>query len=142
MVFGPSAAHRGVMGRLRTVVVVAVCALLPLLGATPAPALALGGGGDGDARGDCSRRSEWRLKTDYHDGRIEVEGKVRTGVNGQRWHWRILHNGDTSFHGARRTQSGRFRVERDLINAPGLDRIGWRASNGRTGERCRGGLTF
>lgn len=127
---------------LRKAVIVGVCALLPALAGPPAGALAFGGGGDGDARGGCSGRSEWRLKADYHDGRIEVEGEVRTGVNTQRWRWRILHNGDTSFHGRRRTHDGRFRVERDVINAPSLDRIGWRASNRRTGERCRGGLTY
>ena len=113
----------------------AVCVL-------PAPAWSMAVGGDSD-RGHCTARSEWRLKADRHDGRIRVEGQVRTAAEGRRWRWRILHDGDTSFRGRATTGSdGSFRVRRELVDVSGRDRIGWRAVNRRTGERCRGGLTY
>ena len=115
----------------------AVAAALPLL--SPAPAVAA----DVDARGHCSRWSEWRLKADGHDGRIEVEARVVSTVSGRRWHWRILHQGDVSFHGRAVTPGGgTFEVERRMVNVARPDRIGWRATNRAPARPAGAGLTF
>ena len=92
------------------------------------------GGGDGDARGSCSGRSEWRLKADYHDGRIEVEGEVRTGVErpalamahpAQRRH--VLPRAKA--HPRRQVQS---RARRDQRSEPRPDRVaGLEPAHGR-----------
>lgn len=109
--------------------------------AIAAPAVA---GGGVDRRGDCSGHSEWRLKASPQDGRIEVEGKVHSNVGGQRWRWKMLHNGEVSARGKATTESGsgELRVRRLMVNLPGQDHIGWRTSNPNTGEVCRGNLTF
>lgn len=93
-------------------------------------------------RGNCSRLADWKLKASPENGRIEVEGEVDSNRIGQTWRWRILHNGDVSAAGSATTKapSGSFEVRRLLVNAPGVDGIGWRARNPRTGEVCRGFL--
>lgn len=107
-----------------------------------APALA----NDADVikRGNCSGNSDWKLKASPENGRIEVEGEVDSNVNGQDWRWRILHNGEVSARGTKTTSgpSGSFDVRRLVVNAGGTDRIGWRARNPQTGEKCSGGLNF
>jgi hypothetical protein len=107
-----------------------------------APAMA----GDDDVirHGSCSGRADWKLKAKADDGRLEVEGEVDSNVNGQHWRWRILHDGNVSARGRARTMgpSGSFDIERRVVNAPGTDRIGWRAVNRATGQTCSGGLRF
>ena len=121
-------------------VAVAVCLLLP---AGPATSLDAADRGGGSERGHCTGRSDWRLEADRHDGRIRVRAEVRTPAEGRRWRWRILHDGDVSFRGRATTRSdGSFRRQRELVDVAGWDRIGWRATSRRTGERCRGGLTY
>ena len=95
-------------------------------------------------RGSCSGSSDWKLKASPEDGRIEVEGEVDSNQVGQTWRWRILHNGEVTARGTAQTTapSGSFEVRRVLVNAPGTDRIGWRARNPQTGETCRGSLGF
>ena len=95
-------------------------------------------------RGSCSGASDWKLKASPENGRIEVEGEVDSNVNGQTWNWRILHNGDVSARGQATTTapSGSFEVRRLLVNVSGEDRIGWRARNPNSGERCSGHLVF
>ena len=128
--------HRGHMPRITVIPALLLAVLAPL--GVPSAAAA---GGD-DVRGNCSRHSEWELRAQRDDGRIEVRGSVDSDRNGQRWYWRILHNGDTSFHGSKVTDNGgEFRVERKVVNVPGPDHIGWRATNRRSGETCKGGLT-
>lgn len=101
---------------------------------------------DGDVirRGSCSGASDWKLKASPENGRIEVEGEVDSNVNGQTWKWRILHNGQVSARGQATTTapSGSFEVRRLLVNVSGDDRIGWRARNPNTDERCSGRLVF
>ena len=101
---------------------------------------------DGDVirRGSCSAASDWKLKASEEDGRIEVEGEVDSNVVGQRWRWTIRHNGGVSASGRRVTSgpSGSFEVRRVIVDVSGPDRVGWRARNPRTGETCRGSLTF
>jgi len=95
-------------------------------------------------RGGCSGRADWKLKAKSDDGRIEVEGEVDSFRRGQQWRWRIRHDGHVSASGTATTTgpSGSFDVERRLTNAPGVDRIGWRARNVASGQTCRGGLRF
>jgi hypothetical protein len=95
-------------------------------------------------RGSCTGSSDWKLKASPQNGRIEVEGEVDSNANGQRWRWRLRHNGHLSARGASVTgpPSGSFDVRRLMVDAPGTDRIGWRARNPRTGEVCRGSLRF
>jgi hypothetical protein len=98
---------------------------------------------DVDRRGSCVRSSDWRLKASPDDGRIEVRAEVDSPRRGQVWRWRILHDGYTSAKGKARTRGGgSFRVERTMVDARGRDRIGWRAVNQKTGERCKGGLAI
>ncbi len=107
-----------------------------------APALA----NDADVikRGSCTGASDWKLKASPENGRIEVEGEVDSNVNGQTWRWRLRHNGDLSARGVAVTKppSGSFDVRRLMVNAPGTDRVVWRARNPQTGEVCRGSLRF
>lgn len=107
-----------------------------------APALA----NDADVikRGSCTGASDWKLKASPQNGRIEVEGEVDSNVNGQTWRWRLRHNGHLSARGVAVTKppSGSFDVRRLMVNAPGTDRVVWRARNPQTGEVCRGSLRF
>ncbi len=107
-----------------------------------APALA----NDADVikRGSCTGASDWKLKASPENGRIEVEGEVDSNVNGQTWRWRLRHNGHLSARGVAVTKppSGSFDVRRLMVNAPGTDRVVWRARNPQTGEVCRGSLRF
>lgn len=107
---------------------------------TAVPAVA--GGDDVEQRGSCKGTgdSNWRLRVKEDDGRLEVEGRVYSGRAGQRWNWKILHDGDVSFQGRARTygSSGKLEVERQVVDVSGYDAIGWRARNPHTGERCRG----
>jgi hypothetical protein len=56
----------------------------------------------------------------------------------------MRHNGQLSARGVAVTKapSGSFDVRRLMVDAPGADRIGWRARNPKTGEVCRGSLRF
>jgi len=101
---------------------------------------------DGDVvkRGNCSARADWKLKASPENGRIEVEGEVDSNRVGQKWSWKIKHNGSLSASGTKTTvaPSGSFEVRRVLVNVRGDDRIVFRATNNRSGETCRGALTF
>ena len=110
-----------------------------LVGAVP-PAGASGSDDDVRRSGQCTNRSDWKLKAKPDNGRLEVEGEVDTPRIGRLWRWTIRHEGRVSATGLRRTTapSGSFSVERRLVNTPGVDMIGWRAFNKATGERCRG----
>ena len=95
-------------------------------------------------RGSCSAATDWKLKASPENGRIEVEGEIDSNRNGQTWRWRLLHNGSTSSRGTRVTRppSGSFEVRRLMVNVRGVDTIGFRAYNPRSGETCRGSLRF
>jgi hypothetical protein len=94
--------------------------------------------------GGCSLNADWKLKASPENGRIEVQGEVDSNKVGQSWNWRIVHNGSLSASGAATTKapSGSFEVRRLLVNFAGSDSIVFRASNPRSGETCRGSLTF
>ncbi len=95
-------------------------------------------------RGSCSGATDWKLKGSPENGRIEVEGEIDSNHNGQTWRWRIFHDGKVSAHGRATTHapSGSFEVRRLLVNGRGVDHIGFRAKNPRSGEVCRGSLRF
>ena len=101
---------------------------------------------DGDIlrRGDCTARSDWKLKLSPENGRIEVEFEVDQNRNGQKWNVRMKRNGSVFWRGARRTQppSGSFEVRRLAGDGAGAERIVVRARNARTGEVCRGVARF
>jgi len=101
---------------------------------------------DGDVirRGDCTARSDWKLKLSPENGRIEVEFEVDQNRNGHKWNIKMKRNGNVFWRGARRTQppSGSFEVRRLARNGAGTEKIVVRARNARTGEVCRGVARF
>ena len=118
----------------------AVAGLAAVAMATPAHA------NDDDVirQGSCAGASDWKLKASPEDGRIEVEGEVDSNVTGQKWNWKLLHDGKASARGTATTtgRSGSFEVRRLMVDSAGKDRIGFRAKNAKSGEVCRGSLTF
>ena len=96
-----------------------------------------------DTHGPCSGTARWELRAQPDDGLIRVRGEVDDAASGQRWRWRLLHDGAVSARGYARTDGGGgFDVQRYMVDAAGSDRIGWRAHNPRSGQTCRGGLTY
>jgi hypothetical protein len=95
-------------------------------------------------RGSCSGSTDWKLKAGPDNGRLEVEGEVDSNRNGQSWSWRIVHNGSVSAAGTATTRapSGSFEVRRRVVNLRGTDALVFRARNSRTGEVCRGTLSY
>jgi len=69
---------------------------------------------------------------------------VDSNVNGQRWRWRLWHNGSLTAKGVKRTTapSGSFEVRRVVVDLAGKDRMRFRAVQRRTGEVCRGRLAI
>lgn len=120
----------------------AVAAIGSLL-VTAAPA-ASANGADQVRRGSCSGSTDWKLKAGPDDGRLEVEGEVDSNRNGQSWSWRIRHNGSVSASGTRTTRapSGSFEVRRTVVDLRGPDALVFYARNARSGEVCRGTLSF
>ena len=101
---------------------------------------------DGDVirRGECTARSDWKLKLSPENGRIEVEFEVDQNRNGQKWNIKMKRNGKVFWRGARRTKapSGSFEVRRLTRNGAGVEKIVVRARNPHTGEICRGVARF
>jgi hypothetical protein len=122
--------------------IAAVALVTTALAAPTLPAFAK----DGDVikRGSCSGATDWKLKASPEDGRIEVEAEVDSNRNGQTWSWRLNHNGSVSARGTATTKapSGSFEVRRVVVNLAGADRMVFRAQNTRSGEVCRGVVTF
>jgi len=101
------------------------------------------GGGGAHNAGHCSRHADWELTAQPDNARIRVRGEVDSNRAGQHWRWRILHAGAVAARGRATTRGGGdFDVERLILDSPGHDRIGWRATNRASGETCRGGLTY
>ena len=118
----------------------AIAALLVSGASLPAQA------GDGDVirEGDCSGRADWKLKVSPEDGRLEVEAEIDSNRTGQRWTWRLRHNGTLSASGVRYTRgpSGSFEVRRLMVNLRGTDTITVIARRPATGQTCRGVVQF
>jgi hypothetical protein len=97
-----------------------------------------------ERRGSCSGTTDWKLKLQPEDGRIEAEFEVDSNRVGQVWSVAISDNGVRVFTGSRTTSapSGSFEVERVIANRAGADHVVASARNTRTGETCSGRLTF
>ena len=93
-------------------------------------------------RGDCSATTNWKLRAKPRDGRLEVELEVDSNVTGQRWTYKLRHDGAVKASSARTTTapSGSFSVERRLPNAAGVHTISAAAKNASTGETCQASL--
>jgi len=100
--------------------------------------------GDVIRTGNCSNRSDWKLKLSPENGQIEVEFEVDTPKVGQTWSVTLKKNGNAFFQGMRTTQapSGSFTVRRVTSNPAGTDSFVGRAVNQTTGEVCRGTASF
>lgn len=113
-----------------------------LLLTTTAPALAK----DGDIRtsGSCSGTADWKVKASSEDGGIEIEGEIDSNVAGQKWRWRLKHNGTVVAKGKRTTagRSGSFEVRRVVGNRAGTDRFVFRAKRVGGSQVCRGTVRF
>lgn len=121
---------------LPALVLAAVAALLPATAGVAAVP-------DDEAHGGCSGRARWHLEVQPDDGRLRVEGQVGNAGPNTRWTWRLLHDGRVSAKGtARADGGGTVDVDRTMVNGPGTDRVGWRARNRSSGQKCRGGLTY
>ena len=129
------------MRTFATLALAALVAALALVAAAPAVA-----GDDDDIirRGNCSGATDWKLKLDLDDGRIETEFEVDQNRSGQRWRVVLKRDGNRFFKGVRTThgRSGSFEVERKTRNPAGSDRIKARAVNLRSGEVCKGAATI
>jgi hypothetical protein len=118
-------------------------ALLTTAMALPAmPAMA----GDRDVirEGNCSGRTDWKLKASPENGRIEVEGEIDSGRAGQTWKWRLVHDGSLSAKGeaVTRGRSGSFEKRRVVVDFRGTDKLVFKARNPQTGESCRGVVNY
>lgn len=119
-----------------------LAALVALLVGGAAPAVA--NDDDVERRGRCSQGAEWKIKASPEDGRIEVEGEVDSDLTGQTWKWRLFHNESLSAHGIGTADgsSDSYEVSRVMTDLAGTDRFSFRARNTRSGEWCRGPLSF
>lgn len=126
------------MKRTGATAVLLLAAALPVVGAGAAHA----GDREEIRRGSCSGTSDWKLKVDPDDGRLEVEAEVDSNVRGQVWRWVLRHEGDVVDRGRATTRgaSGSFDVERRTDNVAGTDNFRFRAVHG--GETCVGRLAF
>ncbi|MCB1002816.1 MAG: hypothetical protein KDB35_01385 [Acidimicrobiales bacterium] len=94
--------------------------------------------------GDCTRRTDWKLKAKARDGGLETEFEVDSNRNGQQWTVKIKQNGVVVYEGTQTTlpPSGSFSVEQAFADNAGTDRFVAIARNPRSGERCRGVLSL
>lgn len=100
-----------------------------------------GAGGNESARDDCARSSENRLRifpSEENVSRIIVIGVVFSDDEDV-WEWRMKHNDDLSADGKvqAKDRERSFRIQRTMIDAPGVDTILFMARNSVTGEVCR-----
>ena len=89
--------------------------------------------------GDCSARSDWKIKLSHEDGAIEVEAEVDTPKSGTTWHVKLRHDGNVfvDTHKTTNASSGSFHIQRTKPNHVGTDTFTLRAS-GPNGETCVG----
>ena len=95
--------------------------------------------------GDCSARSDWKLKVKAEDGgRLETDLQVDQNVVGSRWRVVLKNDGVQFFGGIRTTvaPSGAFSVERLSPDGPGKDVISATATNLSTGETCKASVAY
>jgi hypothetical protein len=92
------------------------------------------------ARGPCSGDSRWALVLVKDGGAIHVGYRVVSGVSGETWRVRVLHNRRVIFRGLQVTHGdhGAFGFRLLTRNLEGPDVIRARARNLSTDELCRG----
>jgi hypothetical protein len=129
---------------MRRLVVLGLTALVAAVALTAAMPAAAADDDDIIRRGNCTGATDWKLKLDRDDGRIEVEFEVDQNRNGERWRVTLRRDGNRFFRGVRTTHgpSGSFEVERKTRNPAGPDRIKARAVNLGSGEVCKGAATI
>ena len=94
-------------------------------------------------RGDCSGRTDWKLKLSPENGRIEVEFEVDSSRVGRTWSVRLRQNGERFFIGNRTTGAdGEIEVRFVRNNTAGPDTFKARAIDLTNGEVCVGQATF
>lgn len=125
---------------MNTIRVLATTAAAVTMCAATAVAAEAKGPADVVRRGDCSGRTDWKVKIGAEDGRLEVEGEVDSNHAGQVWRWRLKHDGVVVARGTGTTggASGSFEVRRVVADRSGTDVIAFRARRPATGEICRG----
>lgn len=130
----PSVVKRLALGALSALTVVALIA----------PAGVSANDADIIRTGDCTNRSDWKLKLSPEDSRIEVEFEVDTPRSGQVWRVKMWQNGVLYFNALKTTNttSGSFTVRRLRSNTSGPDVFKGRAVNLTTGEVCVGKATW
>lgn len=111
-----------------------------------APSAMAGDGGTAKDVDDCSwnTSSTYKLKVSIDDdSRLQVIGVVFSDDEDV-WNWKLRHNDDVSARGEVRARDAdrSFRVVRTMVNLAGPDTIAFRAENSRTGEVCRGDLSY
>src|SRR3954470_4725343 len=86
-----------------------------------APVSAKGGSKAVTRSGDCSGRSNWKLKAKPDDGRLQVEFEVDQNRNGVKWKVVVKRNGTTAVSTSATTKapSGSFAVERRIAGTTG-----------------------
>jgi hypothetical protein len=96
------------------------------------------------ARGTCSDDSHWALKLTQYHRRILVAFRVKSGIVGEVWQVKILHNRRVMFADIRKTQEpdGAFVVRRPARNTRGTDFFKALARNPSTGETCKARLAI
>ncbi len=95
--------------------------------------------------GDCSGRSDWKLKVKAEDRRmLETDFEVDQNVNGVNWRVVLKNDGVTFFDGIATTAapSGSFSVERLSPHGAGACVTPAYATNPATGETCRASIAF
>ena len=107
---------------MRTFATLALAALVAALALVAAAPAAAGDDDDIIRRGSCSGATDWKLKLDHDDGRIEAEFEVDQNRNGERWRVVLRRDGNRVFKGVRTThgRSGSFEVERKIAEPGGL----------------------
>jgi hypothetical protein len=105
---------------------------------------------DGETAKDvdsCQGSSTYKLKVTLLDGnssRLQVVGAVFSSDDDV-WSWKLRHDGDLSAAGEVRARDDidrSFRVSRTMINFDGNDNVVFRAENNRSGEVCKGEVSF
>jgi len=101
-------------------------------------------GARAERRGSCSASSEWKLKADPDDGRLQIEYEVETQRGGQTWRVKLFHDGDRFLRANRTTgaASHSFTIRAFEPDRSGTDTISARARNRSTGEVCGGRVSI
>ena len=124
------------MKHLRYAAAATAVAALATTGAATVPAHASGGDSTRVIKTGSCDGARWKIKAQEDDGRIEVEAEIDSNRSGERWSWRLRHDGTVAARGTSRTsgRSGSFEVERQTVDRPSTDVFRFRASH--AGQTC------